>query len=239
MRNYFTCLYRTLLLTLLVSGAAQAQVERFIEGEHYQRLGDEALATAPERNADKVAVLEVFWYGCNHCYAFDPMLNAWVEEQGGNISFSRSPMIWNAVTKQHARLFFAAQALGVQQDLHGRIFDEIHLRRNMLADAAAMTDFFAANGVSRNDFAAALSSFGTDSLLRKTESLQRDMRVPSVPALVVNGRWLVHVTDKVPSHAAMLEVVEFLVAKEQAAARRDALTQAVKETAPRLPAAAG
>jgi thiol:disulfide interchange protein DsbA len=28
----------------------------------------------------KIEVVELFWYGCPHCYAFEPVINPWVEK---------------------------------------------------------------------------------------------------------------------------------------------------------------
>src|SRR5690606_27384400 len=115
--------------------------------------------TATVASAGQKSVLEVFWYGCNHCYAFDPLLNAWVADKADTIAFARSPMIWDANTKQHARLFFATQTLGLHEQMHARIFDEIHQKRNFLLDENAMTALFAEFGVERDALAKTLSSF--------------------------------------------------------------------------------
>ena len=39
--------------------------------------------------AGKVEVIEFFWYGCPHCYEFEPTIEAWVKKQGNNIDFKR------------------------------------------------------------------------------------------------------------------------------------------------------
>ena len=52
-----------------------------------------------------------------------------------------------------------------------------------------------------------------DTTLRKTEALVVALELPGVPAMVVNGKYLVHVHDSVPTHEKMLEVVEFLLHK--------------------------
>ena len=68
----------TLVRTLIaVAGWATAPAtvaeDRWIEGQHYQTLTP---PVAVGRGSD-VVVTEFFWYGCGHCYTFEPMLTAW------------------------------------------------------------------------------------------------------------------------------------------------------------------
>jgi protein dithiol oxidoreductase (disulfide-forming) len=204
-RGVFTCL----LLTLTATTSAQ---ERYIEGVHYKRLPEASV----QSNTDDVAsVLEVFWYGCGSCYAFDPLLNSWVAEKGDRIAFERSPMVWDANTKKHARLFFATRILGLHEKMHGRIFDEIHKEGNYLLDIEAMAALTGEYGVDKAALDTTLASFGLDAEVRKAETRQRDMAILSVPALVVDGTYLINVTDKVPSHQAMLDVADFLLNKRE------------------------
>ena len=64
-----------IFLTLLFAGAAtaMAQPALYVEGTHYETI------TNPVRTADpnKIEVAEVFWYGCPHCYAFEPLIESW------------------------------------------------------------------------------------------------------------------------------------------------------------------
>ena len=49
---------------------ASDQDWQFSEGEHFHRL----VPTQPTLGgADKVEVAEIFWYGCGHCYEFEPL----------------------------------------------------------------------------------------------------------------------------------------------------------------------
>jgi protein dithiol oxidoreductase (disulfide-forming) len=193
-RGIFTC------LLLILATTASAQVERFVEGVHYKRLADVSAAYDLGATAAGKSVLEVFWYGCGHCYAFDPLLDDWVADKGTSIAFARTPMIWDETTQQHARLFHTAQALGLQQEMHARIFDEIHQKRNFLLDAAGIGALFADFGIAEEEFTKAFGSFGVDTAVRKAEARQRTIFIPSVPALIINGTYLINTTPQVPSH---------------------------------------
>ncbi len=207
-RGVFTC-----LLLLLSANPALAQIERFIEGVHYTRLPDPAAAYGQGAVEGQPSVLEVFWYGCGHCYAFDPLLNTWVAGKDASIHFARTPAIWDATTKQHARLFFAVQTLGLQERMHNRIFDEIHQKQNFLLDEAAIIALFGEFGIEQSEASRTLASFGVDLDVRRTAALQSGMAIPSVPALIINGTWMINSTDVLPTHQDMLDVADFLLAK--------------------------
>lgn len=203
-RGILACLLLTLATT------AQAQ-QRYVEGVHYQRLATRAYAQAHEGSSR--SVVEVFWYGCGGCYAFDPLLNDWVARKGANIAFARAPIVWDANTKHHARLFYTTQALGLHA-MHARIFDEIHQEKNYLLDEESSAALFAEFGVDAASFRKAFDSFGVDAELRKAETRQRETFIAGVPALIVDGTWLINTSAQVPSQQAMLDVADFLLASK-------------------------
>lgn len=211
-------LVRGILACLLFTFAAGTQAQqRYVEGLHYQRVADSAaalsLAAADGKENHGKSVLEVFWYGCGFCYAFDPLLNDWVERKGDSIAFTRTPMVWDDTTRQHARLFYTTQALGMHDAMHTKIFDTIHQERNYLLDDKATAAFFAGFGVDADAYARTAGSFGVDADLRKTEAALRKLKLRGVPALIVGGTWVVNTTQAVPTHQAMLDVVDFLLTR--------------------------
>lgn len=216
------CVRVLLTAALLFCQGAHAQVERFVEGVHYTRLPDNShareLAVQINQLPGKTEVLEIFWYGCASCNAFDPLLNAWADAQPETIDLQRSPMIWNAQTKQHARLFFAVHNLDLAERLHSEIFAEIHERNNYLLEDRDIGALLQGQGIPAAAATTALTSFALDSQLRKAEALNRELRIPAVPALVVAGKYRVNSGAAVPSHQHMLDVASFLVGKERAAA---------------------
>lgn len=207
---------RHLLLALASVGSGLAtqllaQSARIEEGRHYKTLGDNALSRSQAASTLPL-VTEIFWYGCPGCHAFDPLLNQWVADQGATIAFSRSPTVWNAATQRHARLFHAARELGILDAVHEEIFSAIHEQRNSLLDEDAQRDFLVAHNITAAAADKALQSFAVDAELRKAEALQRELKVPGIPALIVQGRYLVTIDSGIPSYTRMLEVVEQLLA---------------------------
>ena len=73
---------------LFLSGLANAQGQKMEEGFDYRILQ----APQPVEVKGKVEVIEFFWYGCPHCYDFEPDLSAWVKRQPKDVVFRRVPV---------------------------------------------------------------------------------------------------------------------------------------------------
>jgi thiol:disulfide interchange protein DsbA len=184
---------------------------RFALGTHYTRLSP----TQPtSSNADQIEVCEVFWYGCPHCFEFDPHLKRWLETKPSNVNFVRVPAVWNPLLQLHARAFYTAEALGKGAEMHDEFFREIHERRNTLASEEALTAFFGRFDVDAATFKTAFDSFEVHAKLQRADELSRRYRIESVPTIVVNGKYTTG-GGAVGSWDELLELVDELVAAEQ------------------------
>lgn len=144
----------------------------------------------------KVQVVEVFWYGCPHCYALDPYLESWLKSKPGYIDFVRVPIMWGDIHRSHARLFYTLQALGKLDELHTQVFDEIHQHNDPLyvqgdpkATFQAQLKFAVAHGVSASAFTNAYNSFGVQTNLQRADDIDRRYKVDSVPTIVIDGKY--------------------------------------------------
>ena len=135
------------LLALLA--ATNSPAEEFVVGQHYQEVKP---AVAPSTAADKVEVLELFWYGCPHCYAFEPQLQEWLKKKADYIEFVQVPAVFAHNWEIHARAFYAAQQLGVLDKLHEPLFDAIHKEGRKISSEEEVAQFFIDKGVSAEDF---------------------------------------------------------------------------------------
>ena len=203
----------TVLAAVLIGGMASAfaQPALYVEGTHYENIA------SPVRTADpnKIEVTEIFWYGCPHCYAFEPLITSWEENLPSDVAFVRSPGMWNKTMEIHAQIYYAAEALGVTDDIHGVAFNEIHLKRNYLQSEDAVKALFVGEGVAADDFDKTWSSFSVTSAVKRANTRMRDYGVKGVPSMVVNGKYLVSVGGPVASQTDMLKIVDFLVRKER------------------------
>ncbi len=185
---------------------------RFQAGKHYTILTP---AQPTSVGPDEVEVVEVFWYGCPHCYTLEPFAERWVKSgKPAGTEFVRMPAALNPNWQSHARMFYTAEALGVLEEVHGDIFREVHVNRNPLNTEALMVAFFNDHGVSREDFLEAWNSFAVETNLKRSDSVVRRYRITGVPAVVVNGKYVTG-ADKAGGNEAVFEVVNFLVEKEK------------------------
>ena len=172
---------------------AQLPAGRWVAGTNYTVLSP---AQPTDAAPGHVQVLEVFWYGCPHCYALDPYLQSWLKTKPPYVDFVRVPVMWGEPHQAHARLFYTLQALGKLDELHSKVFDEIHARNDPLyvqGDPKATLDeqlkFAEANGISQSAFMDAYNSFGVQTNLQKADELDRRYRIDGVPTIVIDGKY--------------------------------------------------
>ena len=133
----------------LMACLAHAQSPSYEEGTHYERLP----VPVETQGQDGVEVVEVFSYACYYCYSFQPLVEQWLDGLAEDVDFRRVPAVFSEPWRQLARLFYAAQSIGVLEAVHQPIFDAIHRRGRDLtnmAEAAAL--FEEAAGVDEGTF---------------------------------------------------------------------------------------
>lgn len=184
--------------------------ERFRMGVNYMRLSP----TQPTSSSpSQIEVTEIFWYGCPHCYNFDPSIERWRAGVADYVNFVRVPAVWNPLLQLHARAFYTAEALGKGAEMHSEFFREIHERGNTLETEAELQEFFGRFGVDAAAFKAAFDSFAVHTKLQRADELSRRYRISSVPTIVVNGKYT---TDggQAGSYEALMELVDELTVAE-------------------------
>ncbi len=167
----------------------------------------------PTQNPDKVEVIEFFWYGCPHCYSFEPALSEWLKNKPENVEFIRIPAVFSKLWGKHAKAYYTAEALGVVDKVHADFFDAIQNKRQKLTSEDDLADFFAAHGVDKQDFHEAYNSFLVDAKLRQAKSMAPRYGVTGVPAIIVNGKYKV-TASLAKSQDNMINVVNELIKKE-------------------------
>jgi thiol:disulfide interchange protein DsbA len=193
-------------------GEAAAVSQRFELGREYERLSPTQPTSSPP---DQVEVAEVFWYGCPHCFAFDPILKKWIASKPEYVSFIRIPAVWNDLLKLHARAFYTAEELGKGAQMHDAFFKEIHEKGNHLDTEDKLQEFFGQFGVDAATFKQTFDSFAVNSKVQHADELNRRYKISSVPTIVVNGKYVTDGT-MAGSWDTLLELVSELAASEHA-----------------------
>ncbi|QSA96663.1 thiol:disulfide interchange protein DsbA/DsbL [Methylococcus sp. EFPC2] len=210
-------LFALLFVSLFQTSALAAETGKAggaPEGEGYE------LVSPPQPTGDpsKVEVIEFFWYGCPHCYHFEPELNAWLKTKPANVVFIRQPAVFNAHWAAHAKAYFTAEALGVVDKLHADFYDAIQNKKRTLESEDDLAKFFAEHGVKEEDFHKAYKSFAVHTKLGQAEGLAAHYGVTGTPALIVNGKYRIG-GAQAKTFANMIAVTRKLIEKESAAAK--------------------
>jgi protein dithiol oxidoreductase (disulfide-forming) len=158
----------------------------------------------------KIEALEFFWYGCPHCYAFEPMLERWVARLPADVNFRRVPAILNEGWDREAAVFYAFEALGVLKRLHRPFFDAIHRERLDTRDPEVMAAWLKQHNVDPKRYQDAYKSFGVQSKVRRVAQVTRDYRIEGTPELAVNGRYTITV-EQGHTPSGMMEVADYLI----------------------------
>ncbi|OUL99330.1 disulfide bond formation protein DsbA [Variovorax sp. JS1663] len=193
-------------LTLAVQTAAHAQ-EPFVEGRHYVEVSPRQ----PTKDPKQVEVLEFFAYSCSHCNAFEPALEAWLKKLPPDVLFRRIPVAFREDVVIHQQLYFTLEALGLVEQLHGKVFHAIHAERQRLATAADIAAFAAKNGADGKRLVETMGSFGVAGKVRQATALAAGYKIEGTPSLGVNGRWLTS-GSLAGSNPRTLLVAEHLIA---------------------------
>lgn len=188
------------------------------EGTHYTTL------PLPIKTEDptKLEVLEIFWYGCPHCYQFNNNhLKSWEGSLPEDVNFTLMPATFKGWI-EHAKVFYAAKILGVQEDMHQELFDSIQANQQKFRTVESLKPLFIKRGVSSEAFDKLFETGGfrkvsqVDQAVAQAEKVVNSVRISGVPALIVNGKYKVGVREA-GGLSNMLKVTDYLLEKERKA----------------------
>jgi protein dithiol oxidoreductase (disulfide-forming) len=185
-RDFSASLLGTGVGALAVADVAHAQGGP-IEGKNFVRL-TQLVPTSVA--ADKIEVIEFFWYGCPHCNAFEPALDAWSKKLPADAVFHRVPVAFRPEPfVAHQRIFYALESMGLVESMHRKVFYGIHHDHRRLDKPEEISAFMAQSGVDAVTFMQAYSSFTTQTKLRQADQLVNGYMIDGVPAIGVHGRF--------------------------------------------------
>lgn len=199
---------KLLVLLFLLVNSALLQAADYTEGVNYKRL-----PTQPTDSGEKIEVLEFFWYGCPHCFSFEPYINSWKKSKPANVEFIRVPVIFRPDWEVQARAYYALSNMGVIEDIHGKIFYAVNKEKKRLNKLELVADFVEKNGVNREEFIKQYNSFAVDGMVRKAKKKQKGYKIEGVPSVAVNGKYLSSGSMS-GSYENLIKITSYLVAQE-------------------------
>ncbi|ATR81146.1 thiol:disulfide interchange protein DsbA/DsbL [Pseudomonas sp. FFUP_PS_473] len=164
----------------------------------------------------KIEVVELFWYGCPHCYSFEPTINPWVEKLPKDVNFVRVPAMFGGAWDAHGQMFLTLEAMGVEGKVHSAVFNAIQVEHKRLTKPEEMADFLATQGVDKDKFLATFNSFAIKGQVQKARDLAKKYEISGVPTMVVNGKYRFDL-GSAGGPEETINVADQLIAKERAA----------------------
>ena len=202
----------TVGLIWLLGGLAmvQAQETQYRAGVHYVKLP----AVAPTQEPTKIEVAELFWYGCGHCFSFEPIISEWKKTLPEDVNFRPVPALFGGTWDTHGQLFYTLESMNQLDRAHAAVFQAIHNQGNSLADPDAMVKLLSQYGIDKDEFRKTWSSAGVSLKMNQAKRLAKAYRASGVPTLIVNGKYRID-SGQAGSFEEMLKIAEYLVDQER------------------------
>lgn len=180
---------RNLLMSAVLVGASllgsTVFAQEAVEGRHYAVLSSPVPVAQPE----KIEVVELFWYGCPHCYQLEATINPWSAALPEDVNFVRVPAMFGGIWNLHGQLFYTLENLKVDEAVHSSIFNALHNQGRKLSSMNEITQFVATQGVDKDTFVKTWNSFSVKSQMEKAKKLAVAYQISGVPAVVINGKY--------------------------------------------------
>lgn len=187
-----------------------------VEGTDYQVI---AAGQPFEPVAGKVEVVEVFNHVCPACAGFQPLISAWKASLPADVNFVYVPALFGGPFDTYARVYYTAQAMGLEDKTHDALYRAIHVDRTLRGERGQDTPqdiarFYQAYGADPQQFVETMGSFAIEGKLNKAKQFAQRSGVQATPTLIVAGKYLVTGGE---TRQDQIRIANQLVAMERAA----------------------
>jgi protein dithiol oxidoreductase (disulfide-forming) len=178
---------------------------------------DAVAQTVATENNNKIEVMEIFWYGCSHCYHMEQPLHAWLKKLPDDVQFKRMPGLPNPSWTPMAQTYFTMEALGIVDQLHNKLFEAIHKQKSLNpTDQKAALNWLTSNsGLDRKKVEDTFNSFTVSTNLKRAAQVFRSSGATGVPSLMIDGKYITSGT-MAGGNTKALEVVDYIVSNIRA-----------------------
>ncbi|MDC0089379.1 thiol:disulfide interchange protein DsbA/DsbL [Gammaproteobacteria bacterium] len=194
-----------IVATLVFSGFTMAADS----SQKYVQISEQA-----QTESDKIVIYEFFWYGCPHCYNIEPTMDNIEANLDKDTILIKVPVALRDSWELHAKAYYALQQMKLDDNLHEKVFAEIHINSNRLDTKEKLANFIREEGYDADKFLNILDSFGTEIRVKKASRLANQYQIKSVPTLIINGKYKTS-GSHVSSYEELYDVVQLLVDKER------------------------
>ena len=192
-----------ILLFLTNTGFSSDATQKYIQ-----------ISNQKQTESDKIVIYEFFWYGCPHCYNLEPTMDRIESNLEKDTILVKVPVALRDTWEAHAKAYYSLQQMKLDDNLHKKIFTEIHINSNRLDTKEKLTQFIEDEGYNSKRFSEIFDSFGTDLRVKKASRLANQYQITSVPTLIINGKYKTS-GSLVSSYEELYDVVQLLINKER------------------------
>ena len=193
------CILGGALITFTANAQANYQL-----GRDYGSLSK----PLPIKQDGVVDVIEIFWYGCGHCFNLAPVVSKWAKQKDSSVNFKKMPVTWGPVHQLHAKLFYTIEALGIGETAHSAVFTAIHKEGNFLASDASIIDFLEKLGMEKSETIKYMNSFSVRQKVKRAIEITKQFKVTATPMMFVDGQYRVEAKG---GSSKMLKVVDYVI----------------------------
>ena len=201
-------LARGLLVVLAAAwlvGAAHAQEVRARQNIEYRLITPQ-----PVEPADRIEVIDFFWYGCPYCNELQPALEDWAKRKPADVVLRRIPAILRDSWAPHARIYYTLEILGEVDRLHQQVYHGYHVEQLHMSRPDVMEQWAVRHGIDHRRWLDAYYSPEVDARVARALQLTQRYEVQGTPSLVVDGRFLTS-SSMTPAVRGVVTVVDDLI----------------------------
>ena len=180
------CCARLLLLAAIVFPVSLAYGQGALRVNVDYRLID----PQPVATGERIEVIDFFWYGCPHCYSFQPALEEWAGHKPPDVVLRRIPAVLKDTWAPHARIYYTLEALGELDRLHQAVYHSYHVQELHMSKPEVMLQWAVRQGIEGKRWTEAYNSAVVTQKVIDAEAATRAYNVRGTPSLVVDGRYL-------------------------------------------------
>jgi thiol:disulfide interchange protein DsbA len=155
-----------------------------------QGSGYRVIAQQPVESGDRVEVIDFFFYACPYCNELRPRLEVWRQRKPADVVFRRIPVVRHDSWVPLAKTYYALEALGEAERLHGAVFQGYHVEELSMSQEKVIAEWAEKHGLDREKFMVAYRSDDVRQKVEKARKMTMDYDIQGTPAMVVDGRYI-------------------------------------------------
>ncbi|GAB56676.1 thiol:disulfide interchange protein DsbA [Glaciecola punicea ACAM 611] len=178
----------SLVLGLVLSFQANAQVELWKEGTHFDVIAETA--------SEKPMMKEYFSFWCPACFQYEPLVAQFKEKLPQDVQFTKVHVNFMGLTSRDiqseaTKAMMIARAMKEEQKYVGAIFNYIHVQRASITGLDDLRKIFVVNGADGEEFDKLAASFSVNSLVNRNNKSIDEFRehLTGVPTFIINEKF--------------------------------------------------